>query len=258
MQLTGSSRHSNPVYRSPIHFNPIQVVSPEKHANSNAVSSRRASLRSATKRIIQPCQALPCPQQSPTHETENEYIGTSVGYKVKHKSMPILEKIIAKYGDIAKDCTLTGKTSRSMLLEMIIDIIQELQDKDLGRIEEDYVQDMIDLVEEFRNIKLVVDWLLKRLQDILEACRILKQSCILEEKGEIILKAIEARKKDLEGCETEKKVLEVRIRSIYEQEAACKEALAKFLEESSRIKETISSFKPKVELFGHSLVRDLF
>ncbi|MED6119332.1 hypothetical protein PIB30_010842 [Stylosanthes scabra] len=261
MQLTSSSRNGY----SPIHLNPIQVVTTEKHADPKAVSSRRASLRSAAKRIIQPCQALPCPQQSTsTYQTQNECIGTSVsptdyvhGYKVKHKSMPILKKIIAQHGDIAKDCTLPGKMSRSMLLEMIIDIIQELQDNDLDRIEEDYLQDMIDLVKEFRSVKLEVDWLLKRLQDILEASRILKQSCMLEERGEIIGKAIQAREKDLERCQTEKRALEARIQTICEQEAACKELLVTLMDETSRIRETISSFKPKVDRFSHSLAGDL-
>ncbi|XLT41045.1 hypothetical protein HN873_072337 [Arachis hypogaea] len=85
-------------------------------------------------------------------KNENEYIQS--GYKVKEESMPILKKILAKYGDIAKDCTLTGKMSCSMYLGMIIDIIRELQDKDLGRIDQDYLQDMIGLVKEFKNIRL--------------------------------------------------------------------------------------------------------
>ncbi|QHO03595.1 hypothetical protein HN51_037959 [Arachis hypogaea] len=267
--LTDSSPHSYSPSHSPIILNPNPAdywspVSTEKHANADAdadadanmVSSRRASLRSATKRTIQACQAPPCAQESPSrHQSEDEYIQN--GYKVKQESMPILRKILAKYGDIAKDCTLTGKTSRSMYLGMIIDIIQELQDKDLGRIEQDYLQDMIGLVKEFKNIRLEVGWLLQRLQDVLEASRIMTECCVLKEKRESIRRAIEAREEELEECETEKMALEARIRAICEQEAACKEAFARDLNEISMITETISSFKPKVGRFHHSLASDL-
>ena len=61
------------------------------------------------------------------------------GYQVKPESVPMLRKILSKHGDIAKNCTVMRIKYRSMLLEMIFDIITELQDKDINGIKEDYL-----------------------------------------------------------------------------------------------------------------------
>ncbi|TKY60191.1 Phospholipase protein [Spatholobus suberectus] len=143
------------------------------------------------------------------------------GYRVKPEFMPILRKILSKHGDVFKNSTVT--TFRSIYMGVICDIISELQDKGLHKITEDELHYMIALANEMKNMKANIEWLHLRLEEILEARQILKQSDKLKEERDSNKKVIETVKRELEECEAEKKALSAKFRSVCDRESACKE-----------------------------------
>ncbi|KAI4327657.1 hypothetical protein L6164_020093 [Bauhinia variegata] len=178
------------------------------------------------------------------------------GYQVKPEYMPILRKIISKHGDIANSCTVTRMKYRSHLLEMTCDIIIELQDKNLSKIKEDDLQEMISAVNELKTTKLDIGWLHQRLVEILEVRQMLKESGKLKEKKESIRQTIEIVERELKACEAEKMAIEARYQSILDREIVCKKNLTRARNESAMINATISDAKSKVKRFLNCSLAD--
>ncbi|XP_057419144.1 uncharacterized protein LOC130713389 [Lotus japonicus] len=187
-------------------------------------------------------------------EQSDETIG---GYKLKPEYMPILRAILSKYGDICRNCTLTMK-HLSVLLEMICEIISELREKDLVKIKEDDLKNMIDLVNDIKNMEVDIEWLHQRLVKLLEARQVVDQSAAMKEGKEINKKFIEIAERRLEECEKKKKELGAQLRSLCDKETETKERLARALDESTKIKEAIKQAKDKVRCFlRHSMADGL-
>ncbi|XP_029127271.1 MATH domain and coiled-coil domain-containing protein At3g58340 [Cajanus cajan] len=180
--------------------------------------------------------------QSPPMETVE-------GYQVKPEYVPILRKVFTKYGDVFKNSLVSTMTFRSMLLEMICHMISDLLDKNLDRISENELHNMIALANEIKNMKVNIEWLHIRLEEILEARQNLKQSGKLKEKKDSNKKVIETVKRELEECEAKKKALTAMLQSICDKETACKETLAIAEDESIKIDETVTYAKTKVRRF---------
>ncbi|XP_057419573.1 uncharacterized protein LOC130713789 [Lotus japonicus] len=187
----------------------------------------------------------------------DEHSDTTVGgYKVKPESRPILRKILSKHGDIARNCTVLTMTHRSLLLELICDIISELQGMNLGRIKEYDLNNMIALVNDIKNVEVDIEWLHLRLVEILEAIQLVHQSGTLKEKKEINRKFIEIVESKLEECENQKKEVRAQLRSLYDKETETKERLARAMDESTRIMASIKDAKTKVKRFLHRSMVD--
>jgi hypothetical protein len=73
--------------------------------------------------------------------------------------MPILAKIISKYGDIANNCLTKSVKGRSTLLQIIGGIIFEFKENNLSNIKECVLKDNIRLVGGIKDMKVEVDWL---------------------------------------------------------------------------------------------------
>ncbi|GAU35912.1 hypothetical protein TSUD_69450 [Trifolium subterraneum] len=185
--------------------------------------------------------------QSWTKDTVN-------GYHVKPEFMPILRKIIGKYGDIAKNCAAESVVYRSALLEMICGIISELDKKDVCNIKGKDLKKKINLVDEIKTMEVEVEWLHTRLTEILEARQILKQSGKMKEKLDSNRESIEIAESALKECETAKK----KLKAICDKEALWKERLARSQDESTKTYQEIKSAKSRVKRFlNSSLVDDL-
>lgn len=70
------------------------------------------------------------------------------GYQVRPELESIVRKFIIKHGDVFENCTVSTMIFRSMLLEMICDIISDLQDKNLYEITENKLHRMIGLAND--------------------------------------------------------------------------------------------------------------
>ncbi|XP_004505459.1 uncharacterized protein [Cicer arietinum] len=171
------------------------------------------------------------------------------GYQVKPEFMPILRKIIDKHGDIAKNCVALTMKYRSVLLEMICDIVSELEKKDITKIKEDVLNSKIALVNEIKITQVEVEWLHMRLIELLEARSIIGQFGMLKNKIDNNKKTIETAESALEECEAQKKELSDKLRAICERETVCKEALTKAKDESTSISQTVKYAKSKVRPF---------
>lgn len=182
---------------------------------------------------------------------------TADKYQVKPESLPILRKILSNHGDIVKNCSVVTMKCRSMLLEMICDIITELQNTDFCKIkEDDGLHDMIALVNEIKSMNVDIEWLHQRLLEITEARQILKQSGMLKKRKEHNRKAIENVERELGEYEEEKKAIAAKLQSIYDRETVCKETLARERDESTRITATIGDAKSKVKRFLNCSLAD--
>ncbi|RDX63998.1 hypothetical protein CR513_57499, partial [Mucuna pruriens] len=180
------------------------------------------------------------------------------GYQVRPEVESILRKILTKHGDVFKNSTVSTMIFRSMLLEMVCDIISELQDKDLHKITEDELHSMLDLASEMKNMKVNIEWLHLRLEDILEARQILKQSGMLKEKKHINKKIVQTVERELEVCEAEKKAVEAKFQSLCDKESACKEALARAEDECVRICQTMTYAKSQLRHFVNCSLMNAF
>ncbi|GAU45158.1 hypothetical protein TSUD_253910 [Trifolium subterraneum] len=166
---------------------------------------------------------------------------TNIGYQVKEEYRPILRKIISKHGDIAKHCLTDFMDIRSALLDRICGIISEFETKDLSKIKE--------TVDGIRKMKVDVEWLHKRLTDVLEARERFMQSGMLKDKKDTNKKLIEESEKALEQVSE-------KLRAIRDEKVVCKENLARAKEESARIARVVGFAKNKVQRFLHCSVVD--
>ncbi|CAJ1938256.1 unnamed protein product [Sphenostylis stenocarpa] len=183
---------------------------------------------------------------------------TVEGYQVKGEFIPLLRKILTKHGDVFENSLITTVKFRSALLETICEMISELEGKDLNKTTDDRLHNMIDLAKEMKNMKVNIEWLHLRLEEIYKARQILKQCGMLKERKDSNKKVIESVKIELEQCEAEKKALTAQLKSVCDKESACKETLARADDESSRIREHITYAKSKVRpFFNCSLVDGL-
>ncbi|KAH1236992.1 hypothetical protein GmHk_08G022055 [Glycine max] len=149
------------------------------------------------------------------------------GYQVRPELESIVRKFIIKHGDVFENCTVSTMIFRSMLLEMICDIISDLQDKNLYEITENKLHRMIGLANDMKDMKVNIEWLQLRLEEILEARQILNQSSMLKEKKHISKKIVETVKRELEECEEEKNAVAAKFQILCDKETACKESLAR-------------------------------
>lgn len=184
------------------------------------------------------------------------------GYQVKEEFMPLLRKILTKHGDVFENSLILTARFRSVILEAICEIISELKDKDLNKITEDRLHNMIALANEMKTMQMNIEWLHLRLQEIYEARKILKQSGMLKERKDSNKRVIETAKRELDQCQEEKEALEARFQSlrerIFDKETACKETLARAQDEYVCISQTITDAKSKVKRFLNcSLVNGL-
>jgi hypothetical protein len=189
-------------------------------------------------------------------EIQSRPENTVKGYHVKEEFMPILTKIIGKYGDIAKNCVTESVEYRSALLEMICGIISEFEKKDLSKTKDAALTRKIALVEGIKRMNVEVEWLHMRLIEVREARELLMQSGMLKEKTDQNKKLIAESESALEKCEARKKEVEEQLKTICDEAAVCKQNLAKAKNDSATITRIVGFAKSKVRRFLHCSVVD--
>ncbi|CAI9110851.1 OLC1v1010941C2 [Oldenlandia corymbosa var. corymbosa] len=93
---------------------------------------------------------------------------TFQGYRVKEEVVPLLSKIFAKYGDIVKDSVLSCSKYRSLLLQEVCLICQDLERTNFAEITIYEVNSMLGRIDDLESVKLNVEWLRKKLTEIKE------------------------------------------------------------------------------------------
>ncbi|OMO84645.1 ATPase, AAA-type, core [Corchorus olitorius] len=168
-------------------------------------------------------------------------------YTVKAELAPILRGVLLKHGDILANCLLNSLQCRSSFLEIVCGIIQKLQVAKLEDLTEVELQSMVASVCDLESVKLELDWLHKRLDEVIEAVELVKHSSKLNEDKKKILQEIEQMEKELEtNCHAEKPETQNKSLQIQEMKA-----------ETEKLSETISNTEAKVSHFQSSLVDGL-
>ncbi|XP_058735768.1 uncharacterized protein LOC131607829 [Vicia villosa] len=189
-------------------------------------------------------------------ETQSRYEDNVNAYQVKPEYMEILRKIIDKHGDIAKNCQAKSVKFRSMMLEIICEVISALDKKDVTNLKG--VKKMIGQIDDVKEMKVEVEWLHTRLTEILEARQVFKQCGKLKEKIDNITGFTEIAESELKECEDEKKKLWLKLKEICDIEADWKKRLARMQEESIMASQSVKDAMSKVKRFyKRSLIDDL-
>ncbi|XP_060206602.1 uncharacterized protein LOC132634358 [Lycium barbarum] len=123
------------------------------------------------------------------------------GYKVKTETAPVLEKIFHKYGDIARNSSVTSVKFSSSVLELVCDIYNKLEATNLQSISSTELQSMLAEARDLESVKVAVGWLRLRLNDISQAKQLLQDSSKLKEAKTRNLVVMEMNKKGLEELE---------------------------------------------------------
>ncbi|KAK4436680.1 hypothetical protein Salat_0001900 [Sesamum alatum] len=87
------------------------------------------------------------------------------GYRVKSMTAPVLEAILAKYGDIAAHCLYKSTSVKASLLEVVCNIVQRLQCYDFEAILSD-LEAMENEVADVEASKIKVSWLQEHLANV--------------------------------------------------------------------------------------------
>jgi chromosome segregation ATPase len=167
---------------------------------------------------------------------------TVEGYQVKEEFKPILSKIIRKHGDIAKNCVTEFREIRSLLLEMICGVILEFEKKDVTEIKESVLTSKLAIVDGIKKMNVEVEWLIKRVAEVLEARELLMQYGMLKEKTDKNRKRIEECENALDKCKEQKKELFEKMKALCDEEVVCEGNLAKVKEASAKIPFTNNFF----------------
>lgn len=204
-------------------------------------------------------------------EIQSQPEDTVYGYEVKPEFMPTLRKIIAKHGDIAKNCVATSVKDRSKLLEIICGILHDFGDMDLTKVEKSFVESKIALVSGYeQGMQLELKWLRMSLAEVIGAIKILDKFDILEEKRDNSSKLIEDAESELEVFEEQKKLVTEHMKELSEKmrelsenleeicvkETAFKERLTAAKNESTSISQTVQYCTSKVSRFLKRSVMD--
>lgn len=169
---------------------------------------------------------------------------TVEGYRVNAEMAPTLRLVLSKHGDIATNSSLQTVQCRSSFFECICGIIQELQALVFTEVTLGELKSMRAVVMDLEHVRLDVGWLGKRLDDIIEAKQLVKQSSSLKE-------AMNKNKQGIEEIEKENEAIAEKLRVNHEKLAAIKA-------EATPINGTISEAKEKVKRFyKRSLVEGL-
>ena len=180
------------------------------------------------------------------------------GYRVKEASAPILRNVMEKHGDIAMNCIVKTVESRSFFLEKICEIIQTLQTKKFVDITQTEVKKMHALVGDLGRVNLDVGWLHKRLEEILEAIEMIKQSAQFKENRERNAEIIQESKRALESYKARILVHEAQIQALKEKASLEKEKMDAAQAKDRSATQRVSNMKLKVKRFiKESLLHDL-
>lgn len=112
--------------------------------------------------------------QSSHTVTETADMPNAGKYSVKAEFASIIEAIFSKHGDIAANSCLQSKQCRSSLLEIVCSIVQKLQNANLKDLRETELKPMLSELQDLESMRLEVGWLRKRLDEIVEAMRLLE------------------------------------------------------------------------------------
>lgn len=186
--------------------------------------------------LDQSCEIIgSCRDDSSNEEVKFSFSLVAVGgYNVKKAAAPMLRRILDKHGDIARDCTAMTLAGRSLFLETICDIMLNLQKTKFTDLEDSDIKGLKDKVEELGKDKLQVGWLLNRLEEILEAKKVIKSSAKLKETKAAKSAFIQKSKKAEKQCDRE---IEKQMTKIAEYDAIIAEYNAKKLETVRKIEE---------------------
>ncbi|KAG9129231.1 hypothetical protein Leryth_006497 [Lithospermum erythrorhizon] len=134
------------------------------------------------------------------------------GYKVKGEVAPVLREILTEHGDIASECILQTPETRAALLESVCMIYRELEPK-FPNITSLVVTNMQARIKDLETVRLRVEWLYKRLEEVSNMKNLLDKSGSLEEARARCTESIEREERDLEALETELSNLQQKISS---------------------------------------------
>ncbi|PHT57900.1 hypothetical protein CQW23_00263 [Capsicum baccatum] len=124
---------------------------------------------------------------------------------------PTFLAIVKKHGDITNDCPLESGYMLTSVLEAICKVVQELQQKQLTQFDCDLLSSYYSVVRDAEKMKVNVDWLRTRLDEIKDAVNCIVETKKLNDEKNRLAKQIENETKDLESMNAELEKLQSEI-----------------------------------------------
>ncbi|KAM3343922.1 hypothetical protein P3S68_026012 [Capsicum galapagoense] len=124
---------------------------------------------------------------------------------------PTFLAIVKKHGDITNDCPLESGYMLTSVLQAICKVVQELQQKQLTQFDCDLLSSYYSVVRDAEKMKVNVDWLRTRLDEIKDAVNCIVETKKLNDEKNRLAKQIENETKDLESMNAELEKLQSEI-----------------------------------------------
>ncbi|KAL3527149.1 hypothetical protein ACH5RR_011805 [Cinchona calisaya] len=118
-------------------------------------------------------------------------------YRVKEEVAPLVRAILAKHGDIAKDCTLESPRARSLFLEMVCGICQKLEKTRFVDITTFELNVLLRDICDLERMKMDVKWLHQRIDEISYVKCLLRDYSQLKKENARNFELIERKEKEL-------------------------------------------------------------
>lgn len=144
-------------------------------------------------------------QMSNDHYPDDEEVDSAIdtalvtvhGYRVKEEAAPLVRAILARHGDIAKDCTLESPRTRSVFLEMVCGISRKLEKIRFVDITTSEVNALLQDIYDLEHLKIDVQWLHQRMDEISQAKHLLRSYSDLKKENARNLELIERKEEEL-------------------------------------------------------------
>lgn len=179
-------------------------------------------------------------------------------YTIKSSISSILQSILAKYGDIAKNCILESLSMRSYYLETVCSVVQDLQSISFMTLNNRKVKEMTAIVKDLETARIDVAWLRNMLNQMSEVLEFVSEHQAVkaakvesDQRLELVRKEMEVRANDLAKKEKEVEGLKIVVEET-------KQRLKKLDAESAQLGETVAALDSQMEGLGfQALLQEL-
>jgi hypothetical protein len=128
---------------------------------------------------------------------------TVSGYRVKEEVASLARSIIAKYGDIGKDCICKTVEMRSSQIEKVCSIFRDLEAMETLLLTPAEIKSWLAVVDDLETMKINVKWLRDRLGEISETFELGKAYSALKDAQADLRTTLCTKKKEVVGLEEE-------------------------------------------------------
>lgn len=128
-----------------------------------------------------------------------------------------LEAINKKHGDITRDCSLESDCIRTFVLLGVCKVVKDLEKKRLKDLDVNSLGSYYTAVRDAENVKLNVQWLRRRLDEIRDACNLSDEAKGLKNERDRLAGNIDRKRQEISACRVQLEKLKSEVHYIKDQ-----------------------------------------